>query len=182
MTQRHFFATPSDLQTVFEQAEAKGPFCYALAGVFDARRPSVFASALILPTLREPAASQTGACATYVIVPAALEVRVRPVPQAAGGVKYAVDQLENPDSATLTHGGLFAPGVLISGRVATVSATPTAKKIQSAFSNAIHKSFVRVNAYYVGPNAYELLQQGCRLTFNADAPREYDLERPRAGA
>jgi hypothetical protein len=93
-----------------------------------------------------------------------------------------VYQLENPDCTTLTHGGLYSPDVLISGRIATASNTHAAKKIQSAFSNAIAKLFTRVNAFYVGPAAFELLQQGCRLTVNAAAPREYDLERPRANA
>lgn len=167
---------------MFERAEAKGPFSFALTGLFDEPKPNVFLSASLLPSLARPAASQSQACATYLITPVACQVSIRSVPQAAGAMKYAVDQLDNPDSASLTHGRLFVPGVLISGRIATASATPAAKKLFSAFSNAIGKLFRRVNAFYVGPEAYELLRQGCRLTFNADAPREYDLERPRASA
>jgi hypothetical protein len=182
MTQRQFFATANDLQPVFERAEAKGPFRYALVGLFDTPQAKVFSSAPSLPSLGQPAASQSHACATYLITPAAVEVRVRPIPQVAGGVKYAVDQLENPDSATFTHGGLFAPAVFISGRIATASATPTAKRVHAAFSDAMGALFVRINAFYVGPEAHEFLQQGCRLTFNAAASRDYDLERPRAGA
>jgi len=182
MTQRQFFATASDLQPVFERAEAKGPFSYALTGLFDSPQTKAFPSAPLLPSLGQPAASQSHACATYLITPAAAEVRIRPIPQVAGGVKYAVDQLENPDSATFTHGGLFTPGILISGRIATASTTPAAKKAYAAFSDAIGALFARINAFYVGPEAHELLQQGCRLTFNAAASRDYDLERPRAGA
>jgi hypothetical protein len=178
MTQRHFFATPSDLQPVFERAAAKSPFRFTLTGLFDSPVPKIFPSASLLPSLGQPAAVQTVACPTYLITPVGVEVRVRPVPQSVGGTKYAVDQLQNADSVTFTHGGLFATGVFISGRVATASNTPTAKRLQSAFSNAIGKLFVKVNSFYVGPDAYKLLQQGCRLTSNANSPPEFDLERP----
>jgi hypothetical protein len=115
-------------------------------------------------------------------MPVSIPINVRSVPQRTGGVRYAIDQMENPDSITFSHGGFYSPDVLISGRVATISVTPTGKKLQSAFSNAIAKEFTRVNAFYVGPDAYERLRQGCRLTFNVDAPSEHDLERPRASA
>ena len=182
MSRRQFFALPSDLLSVFDRAEAKGPFSYTLTGLFEKPQLQVYSSGANLPSLHLPAASQSHVCATYLVTPAALRVTVRSVPQRAGGVRYAVDQLMNADSTTFTHGGLHSPEVLISGQVATVSDTQIAKKIQSAFSNAIAKLFSRVNAVYVGPGAFELLQRGCRLTFNARAPREYDLERPRAGA
>ena len=177
MSQRHFYATPSDLEPVLQRAESRGPFRYALTGLFDSPKVELFSSAS-LPTLGQPAASQSVICPTYLVIPADSEVSVRAIPQAAGGVMYAVDQLHNPDSATLTHGGFHRPGVLISGRVAPVGATPTAKRVQAAFSNAIGKLFVRVNAFYVGPGAHQLLEQGGRLTFNVGAPKEYDLERP----
>ena len=182
MTQRNFFATPDDLDPVFARVEAKWSLSFAPTGLFETYQVAPFSSGGSLPTLRAPAAKSAAECATYLVTRAGTPINVRSVPQRTGGMLYAVDQLANPDSVTLTHGGLCSPGVLISGRVATVSSTPFAKQLQTAFSNAIGKFFTRVNAYYVGPAALELLRQGCRLTHSATSPREYDLERPRASA
>jgi hypothetical protein len=182
MPQRSFFASPDDLLSVFERVESRHSLSFVLAGMFETSQFALFHAGAALPTLRLPADRQSIGCPTYLVLWGSTPVNVRSVRQRTGGTRYAIDQLENPDSITLTHGGFHSPNVLISGRVATVSVTPTGKKLQSAFSNAIAKQFTRVNAFYVGPEAYELLRQGCRLTFNADTPPEYDLERPRASA
>jgi hypothetical protein len=182
MTQRNFFATPDDLAAVFAHVERKWSLSFVLAGLFEKSQTPSYSSGTVLPTLGTPAAKSAIECATYLVTRAGTRVNVRSVPQETGGIFYAVDQLANPDSVTLTHGGLHSPGVLIAGRVATVSSTPLAKQLQAAFSTAIGKSFTRVNAYYVGPSALELLRQGCRLTHSATSPREYDLETPRASA
>jgi hypothetical protein len=182
MSQCHFFASPDDLLRVFDRVESQHSISFVLAGMFETSQFAVFHAGAALPTLRSPAGRQSIECPTYLVMPVSTPINVRSVPQRTGGVSFAIDQLENPDSTTLTHGGFHSPDVLISGRVATVSVTPTGKKLQSAFSRAIAKQFTRVKAFYVGPEAYNCLQQGCRLTFNVDAPPEYDLERPRASA
>jgi hypothetical protein len=182
MPQRNFFASPDDLLSVFERVEARHSVSFVLAGMFDTPQFALFHAGATLPTLRSPVGRQSIESPTYLVVFDSTPLNVRSVPQRAGGTRYAIDQLENPDSTTFTHGGFHSPDVLISGRVATVSATPAGKKLQSAFSNAIAKQFTRVNAFYVGPEACDLLRQGCRLTFSADAPPESDLEKPRASA
>jgi hypothetical protein len=90
-------------------------------------------------------------------------------------MRFAIDQMANPDSIVLTHGGLNGAGVLVSGRVATISGTPAAKRLQAAFCNAIARRFPRVNAFHVGPAAGELLRRGGRLTPDASSPAEFDL-------
>jgi hypothetical protein len=44
-----------------------------------------------------------------------------------------------------------------------------------AYSNAIARTFTRIKAFWVGPDAGELLAAGCRLTQSADSPPECDL-------
>jgi hypothetical protein len=182
MTQRHFFALPDDLLRVFEQAEERRSVSYVRTGMFETPEFEVFHSGAELPTLRSAASRQSIQCPTYLVMPASAPVNVRRVPQRKGGVRYAIDQMENPDTIVLTHGGLYSPDVLISGRVATVSTTPTARQLQAAFSNAIEKLFARVGAFHVGSAAMDLFRAGCRLTQNASSPSEYDLERPGASA
>jgi hypothetical protein len=182
MPQRHFFGTADDLIAVFARVEREYSLSFVPTGLFETARFASLSSGTLVPTLRAPQAGSSAECATYLVTRNGTRVNVRAVPQQAGGILYAIDQLENPDSVTLTHGGLRSPGVLIAGRVATVSATPGAKLLQSAFSKAIGKLFTRVNAFYVGPAALELLDRGGRLTASEASPREYDLERPRCRA
>lgn len=179
MTQRHFFALPDDLVEVFEQVESRRALSFVLAGMFETQHFEAFHAGAGLPTLRLPASRQSIECPTYLVLPVSTRVNVRSVPQRAGGTRYAIDQLENPDSVTLTHGGLYSEGVLISGRVATISSTVVGKQLQAAFSNAIGKLFGKVNAFYVGAGAMQLLRGGGRLTQNASSPPEYDLQKPR---
>jgi len=182
MTQRHFFALPDDLVDVFQRVEAKRAISFVPTGLFETSKVTSFSSGELLPTLHTPAPNSSVQCATYLVTLVATPINVRSVPQKVGGILYAIDQLENPDSIALTHGGLCSPSVLIAGRVATVSATPAARQIQSAFSTVIGRVFTRVNAFYVGPGALDLLRQGCRLTQDVGSPPEYDLMRPRASA
>jgi hypothetical protein len=90
-------------------------------------------------------------------------------------MRYAVDELINPDSITLSHGGFSSPEVLLYGRVSTASVSAVAKALYSAYANAIAKQFVRIQAFWVGPQAAEFLRKGCRLTIGAHSPKEYDL-------
>jgi len=175
MTQRHFFALPDDLFPVFEAVEGKTAVSYTLAGIFDTPDLSSVHTGQALPSLNLPASGSSVNCATYLVTPVDVAVQVRPIPTAFGPTRFAIDQLFNPVSVTLIHGGFDANLTLISGRVATASGVPQAVRLQSAFTNAIGKLFKRVNAYWVGPKAMEHFQRGGRLTHNASSPSEYDL-------
>lgn len=179
MTQRHFFALPEDLLPVFDLLESRAAVSYTLAGIFDTPDVSSVLAGRAIPSLHLPAASSSIDCPTYLVTPAGVAVHVRPVPISGGPIRFAIDQLLNPASITLSHRGFDAKGTLISGRVASASDTPQAKKLQSACSYAIGKLFERVNAYWVGPKAMEHYQSGGRLTHSASSPPEYDLARAR---
>jgi hypothetical protein len=83
--------------------------------------------------------------------------------------------LINPDSITFSHSGFFSPEILLYGRVGTASDSAVAKKLCRVFSSAIAKEFDRVKAFWVAPQANELLRKGCWLTIGAHSPKEYDL-------
>jgi hypothetical protein len=48
-------------------------------------------------------------------------------------------------------------------------------ELMRRFHEAIKRNFSKIRAYYVGPEAYELLKRGKRLTINEHAAREFDL-------
>jgi hypothetical protein len=86
-----------------------------------------------------------------------------------------VDQLRNPDSVTFTPAGIWDDDVILHGRVATASDSEASQALMRRFHVAIKKGFAKVKAFYVGPQAMELLKAGKRLTIAAQSPREFDL-------
>ena len=174
--QRHFFAAGDDLLPVFESVEANRGLSYTLCGLFPSRELTSVVAGGEIPALRSPAPYPSAiACPQYLVTAAGAPISVREVPQKSGGVLYAIDQLENPESTIIQPGGLYPPHVLLHGRVGTVSSEPFAAQLQRAFASAIAKFFERARAFYVGPEARELWGRGYRLTPNAQSPREYDL-------
>jgi len=175
MAQQQIFALPEDMLHVFELVEARHSLRYTLTGLFASAQVTSVLRGADIPSLHLPAANTSTLCPSYLVTHAQANPSVRGVPQQSGAVLYAIDQLQNPDSTVLTHGGLFSSDVLISGRVGTGSTSLVATQLQSSFATAITKVFTRVNAFYVGPEAVRLFQRGCRLTANVFSPAEYNL-------
>jgi hypothetical protein len=173
---RHFFATANDLLPVFDRVDSKQSLAYTLTGLLESPNLTIVAKGQDLPTLRAIGTLLNAIGGpSYLVTPANVAVHVRKVPQNDGGTRYAVDQLINPDSIILSHGGFFNSEILLDGRVGTCSDSAIAEALFRAYANAIAKHFVRIKAFWVGPQAAELLRQGCRLTGGADSSKEYDL-------
>ena len=102
---------------------------------------------------------------------------VRQLSRHEGRDRWSVDQLANPDSTVLRHGGLFKENVLLAGEVRTAFKTAVALRLQRAFDAAIREHFVKIQAFYVGAAAEALLDSGCRLTAADQCPPEFDLRR-----
>ncbi len=181
----HFYATAGDLIPVLEAVERKHKLAYTLCGSFETPALVTVHSGSVIATLRSPSPNPNAVNGyTYLVTPADVPVAVHKISLNKGGVRYAVDQLHNPISIAFTHGGLYRPDILLYGRVDTASNHPLARKLCRAFAYAIKKRFAHVRAFFVGPQAVELLHRGCRLTIGANSPREYDLadEPPTAAA
>ena len=113
----------------------------------------------------------------YLVTDTDTEVALRELSPFQGHARWAIDQLANPDSTMLWHGGMYGDSVLLYGRVATASTSRVAASLQRVFESAIKKQFVRVRTFYVGAQAAALLDQGVRLTIGAESPKDYDLRR-----
>jgi hypothetical protein len=171
-----FFATAQDLALVFELVEARNQLGYTRTGLFESESAQTVYSGSAIPTLRTPAPDASAVAGyAYLVQDRDLPVVVREVPQRNGATRFAIDQLANPESVVLLHGGLFTPNVLLHGSVGTASDTPRSRQLQHAFAAAIADSFERVHSYYVGAAAVELWKSGCRLTISASSPTDYDL-------
>jgi hypothetical protein len=81
----------------------------------------------------------------------------------------------------LWPGGLHAPDVLISGRIATTELTSIAKELQRVMVRTVTKGFRRIQAFRLGPEALRMFEGGARLTMATQMTPAYDLRREKAG-
>jgi hypothetical protein len=172
-----FFALKDNLLPVLGAVERDGPLKYIRMGAYTEPKQEVFHRGADLPTLGKATSESASTSQSFLVCEADVPVSMRPVAFHAGGTNYHIDQLSNPDTITFTPGGLWTEEIVLYGRFATVSASfsePT-KRLMSRFRDQIKRHFVRVKAYYVGPNALGLLKAGKRLTIAEQSPHDFDL-------
>ena len=173
-----FHATAEDLLPVLVSVETKHAIVYTPFGHFYEPRVDHYHTARDLPTLFQPQPYESAVAGpTYLITEAGTEVVFEQLSRYEGRDRWSVDQLANPDSTVLRHGGLFKENILLQGEIRTAYKTTVAQRLQRAFDTAIRKHFVKIQAFYVGPAAVALLDSGCRLTAAEQCPPEFDLRR-----
>jgi hypothetical protein len=84
--------------------------------------------------------------------------------------------MANNASIELTLGGIYKDGIMIAGRVATISDNVFSSDLFKSLSSIIKKNFKKVGAFYVGEEAIGKLKSGWRLVTNERSPMEYDLK------
>jgi hypothetical protein len=173
-----FFATGDDLLPVLLSVEAKRAVFYTRCEHIHEPNADHFCTAGDLPTLFQPQPYESAVLGpAYLVTEAGTDVVLRPLSCYEGKDRWSIDQLANPDSTVLRHGGLFKENVLLSGEVRTAYKTTVAQRLQRAFDTVIRKHFVKIQAFYVGPAAEALFDSGCRLTAAEQCPPEFDLRR-----
>ena len=174
MKQIHFYALKEDLLPVLEAVERGGPLKYVRMGQSSTPNYESFAHGAGIPNLGNASSDSASSGQSFLVAGRDVPVNVRAI-NAAGVERYAIDQLVNPDTVTLTPGGIWGEDVVLSGRVATVSNSAPAQELMKRFNSAFKEHFSKVKAFSVGPKAFALLSAGKRLTSSAQSPREYDL-------
>ncbi len=173
-----FFATADDLLPVLLSVEARHAVTYTPFDHVYEPRADHFLTVRDIPTLFQPQPFESaGSGPAYLVTEAGTEVVLRQLSHYEGRDRWSVDQLANPDSTVLRHGGMYGDNVLLQGEVRTAYKTKVAARLQRAFDVAIRKHFVKIGAFYVGPGAEALLDSGCRLTAAEQCPPESDLRR-----
>jgi hypothetical protein len=171
-----FFATTADLNTVLSLLEAAEPLQYTTAGVFDINVLDNYFSHADIPDFGHCVRPSSVGNKRYLVSAQGTKIHVRPVPQHAGGVLYAVDQLVNPDTMIVSPGGRYGQHVILSGRLDTVSHSAAAKKLYSSAARIFRRTFVRHEEFLLGPEAASLWTNGVRLTASASSPVAFDVK------
>jgi hypothetical protein len=171
-----FFATSEDLLPVLLSVEARHQISYTPSGHFEKPLVESFQTVRELPTIFLPAPHESAiAGPAYVVTESPARIVLRELSPYLGKKRWAVDQLSNPDSTVLRHGGFYGERLLLNGEIRTAYKSPAAMRLQRAFDNAIRKHFVKIRAFYVGSQAEALLDAGYRLAGAQQSPPEFDL-------
>ena len=164
--QTQFFATHGDLVAVVRDVMEVQPIDIVQGGLLS--EPSL----VVLTDVNDLRAFET-----YLILDHGVPVNLRAVPQRAGGLKYAVDQIDNPYTVVLQTGGKHTDQHLIAGQVGTVGSSKQSDDLYALIGKVIRKRFEKVKSFYVGPEATDMLDGGLRLSATPKAPPMYDLVR-----
>jgi hypothetical protein len=175
MKRINFFALRNDLISILTRLEEMRTIAYSASK--DSSEPIVeqFETGKQLPNLGKATADQWINCDSYLIAGKSDTLRTREFRLVDGTIRYSIDQMLNEHTVVLQLGGLWKDGAIIGSSIATISNCKPAQDLMHAAKTAIKKSFVRVNAFCVGPEALLAFRGGARLTTAIQSPTEYDL-------
>jgi hypothetical protein len=177
-----FYATADDLGSVLSPLEDKNPLQYTLMGLFETNEPQTYLSYTDIPDLGRASHPTAAANRSYLLSFQGTEVRVREVPQKAGGVLFSVDQAYNEDTVVLRPAGRHGNDIILCGMIGTVSQSVTSKILYDFVGKQFRKTFKKEREFFVGREAFNVRNAGVRLTIGASSPAEFDLKRATAAS
>lgn len=174
-----FFALKEDLLSILDAVEMDFEIVYSPFGNFLESDPfdNEFAHARLIPNLGKAMGSQASTCEAFLLSAKGSSINREKFLSESGERRVAVDQRMNPHSVVLRPCGLWDANTVISGTIGTVTDSDEANRIIRLFEKTIKKSFKKIKAFYVGPEAYQMLLKGQRLACAAvESPPEFDLQ------
>jgi hypothetical protein len=86
--------------------------------------------------------------------------------------------MENLQSLTFKMGGIYTEkkDILVAGRIATIWENDFSDKVFKMFSSKIKKYFKKIDSFYVGKEANDMLLSGWRLVTNEKLASGFDLK------
>ncbi len=171
-----FYATALDLGSVLSPLEAEKPLQYTLSGLFVTNKPQNYLTYSSIPDFGRAPHPTAVANPCYLISLQGTEIRVRDVPQKAGGVFFAIDQLWNEDTIAFRPGGRHGNNVILYGMIGTVSQSALSKALYNFIAKPLRKNFLKKQEFFVGREAFDIWNAGARLTIGASSPPDFDLK------
>lgn len=160
-----FYATHSDCAGLIHGVQEEFALKMIKAGHVDSVVPEQFNSA-----------TQMQVMCSYLVATSETEVAARAIQQRDGSIRYVVDQLGNPGTIAVDMGGLKSGASrLFAGQLGTTHSDTLAQALYKSFEKHTRKLFVKVKSYHVGPEAYEMLKRGMRLSPTEKSSEDYDL-------
>ena len=167
-----YMATTSDVIALMTAIEAQRPLKYTLTGFPD---EPVLHQASSFTQIEGFGISKFGNMVqddSFLISDPNLEIKLKPVPQTKGGIKYSISTPLNPKTLRLKPGGTFQGNIVISGELLKYSDEPEAKEMFRVFQREVKRQFTKRGSYpyWLGKEAVAMLAAGNRLTADVESP------------
>lgn len=161
------FATSSDLRALIDKVCQQRALRFAIMEMSNQPLLNDFSDLNLLEQFK-----------AYLVADIETRMISRKVKQKDGSELFATDQLDNPDTIVINCGGCVGSQGLVAGQIGTATRGKKSEKLFVIFSKEVRKEFEKINSYYVGPEAADLLDGGARLMPTRKSPPAYDLVRP----
>ena len=171
-----FFTTFLDIKPILEKFESAADIQYFQAGLFDNQNLKHFNSMIEKSDLGFVQKGDWNYIDRFLIIRKNDLLNIRSIPQKKGGIKYAIDSLANPKSATIKIGGIYKDNILIPGSMGIVSENDFSQYLYKEFSSLIKKECKKIEEFYVGKESEDKLKKGWRLVTNELLSEGFDLK------
>lgn len=174
-----FFATPADITPALKRFEANAPLKFIEGGTLLDPNPPIYFEASQLPNIGI-ATHETGSQSQGFLVSHRDTKNVlRPYTMRNGEKRWSLDNGSNEETVILTMAGLWKD-MLLPGIMNTLHDTSVAQQLMKWFLAALKaEGFTKVDLYWMGKEALEMLKAGKRLSMTAEqSPPEFDLKLP----
>jgi hypothetical protein len=165
-------ATTSDLIALMTVIEAQKPLKYTLTGFPDQPLLQPSCSFTKIESFGIPKFGNMGLEDSFLLSDPDLEIKIKPVPQDKGGIKYSISTPLNPNTLRLRPGGLFRGNIVISGELMKYSDEPFAKEMFRLFQREVKRQFRKHDTYpyWLGKEASVMHVAGNLLTDDVTSP------------
>jgi hypothetical protein len=180
MKRIYFFVTPKDADHLLRKFDDIEPVKYVECGQFEHPNPPIYLNAGYIPNLGIASVSTGSQSTSYLISLQNTKSNIERFIDSTGKTRWMVYNGNNEESVIITVAGLWNSSMLLSGNMSTLHDTNEAQQLMRRFQSVVKKSnFVKVDMWWVGPEAFEMLRSGSRLaTAAAESPPEYNLPLP----
>jgi hypothetical protein len=180
MKRIYFFATPADASALLRLFESASPIKYVKYGQSETPNPPIYLSSASIPSLGIATEATGSTSIAYLVSLHDSMNNMERFTDAAGRTRWLIDNGNNDSSTILTMAGLWGADILLPGNMCTLHDTKPAQQLMRGFSSALKKTgFVKVDMWWVGPEALAMLRAGKRLaTAAVESPSDYDVPTP----
>lgn len=173
-----FFATPTDIMPVLVRLEANGPLKFVETGSLTDPNRAVYLESSEIP---EPgmATHETGSASKhYMVSHRDTKNRMNEFVDDSGQRRWNLFNGDNEETVILTIAGRWND-MLLPGLMDTLHETPVAQQLMKWFLAALKaEGFTKVDLYWMGKEALEMLKAGKRLSQAEQSPPEFGLKLP----
>jgi hypothetical protein len=142
MNQILFYAAEDDLVPVLRLIESAAALQYVRCGHYPTAEIAAVPTGLAIPNPGKADSHSSIACTSYLVSNHAAAIKARPILRNDGSEIFAIDQMLNHDTITLTPAGQWDENILLHGRIATISETAPGKVLMNLFRKAIRTSLI----------------------------------------